>query len=596
MDTIAGHFEQEVDYRMKRCLLVGVSTTVIAGCAINPQTGQPEFSPAARTEFRSIFDSPDPCSNNDRNIAAIIGAGAGAVAGHYLGKSAAATVAGTGLGAIVGMMIGHAMDERRCNLYHIAQQYQMKLASAPIKAASVSAGNDEGDVVGLDVQMGGFDEEFLPGTATLTPRAREYLGKVADQYSPKTVATSLDAQARSGQTAQQNAAARNASQSAAAQRTLLIVGHTDERDNVTGADLASLSQARAKAVAEVFHQRGVPAANIAYQGAGDSLPIAPNGTVQGRSDNNRVEVVDVPGLDALSAYASNRSANPANFAVAHAASAGEAGLDDLHTGDAGMSGASMPTSAPNAAPTLTIAQTATTTHRATHRMTAHVDAPTADTMSGNATNNASSAQAATSSSERAAHAVGTTGGLGFDGNPLDKTGYRVNLGAAQDKSSMFSFVTAAHADTPVIVGSCLQDHPHASTPIRSLATNMPLRVEESLPGLYGQPWFGSQGDAAVALLRVYVPSDAAAPVPPVTAEIYRREGSGYAAAPVASFRNAPVNVYRGAEATLYRVFLHGSAQCVDLRVPMKSAAGKGLIVYPWNDAEYKAVVNFSSKG
>ncbi|MEM5312345.1 OmpA family protein [Paraburkholderia sp. JHI869] len=584
---------------MKRCILVGVSATAIAGCAVNPQTGQPEFSPAVKTELKSVFDNPDPCSNNDRNIAAFVGAGAGAVIGHYLGKNVAATVAGSGIGAIVGMMIGHAMDERRCNLYHIAQQYQMKLASAPIKAASINAANGEGDVVGLDVQMGGVDDEFLPCTATLTPRAKEYFGKVADQFNPKTVATSLDAQTRSGQNAQQNLVAQNVSQKAAAQRQLLVVGHSDERDNVPGADLARLSEARARAVAEVFRQHGVPASNIAYQGAGDSLPIAPNGTAQGRSDNNRVEVVDVPSLDALKAYASNRSANPANFAVAHQAGAGAADQDDLHTSDAAPSGASLPAPALAAVPALTPAQTASPTRKATRKKVARGEAPSADTMSGavkSAASSSASAQADASATARAANAAGGPGGFGFDGKPLGKTGYQVNLGAAQDKSSMLSFITAAHADTPVIIGSCLLDHPHASTPIRSLATNQPLKVEDSLPGLYGQPWFGSQGDAAVALLRVYVPSDAAAPVPPVTAEIYHREGSGYAAIPVARFSDAPVNVYRGADATLYRVFLHGSARCVDLRVPTKSAAGSGLVVYPWNDAEYKAVVNFSSKG
>ncbi|WP_310632171.1 OmpA family protein [Paraburkholderia sp.] len=584
---------------MKRCILVGVSTTVIAGCAVNPQTGQPEFSPAVKTEFKSVFDNPDPCSNNDRNIAAVIGAGAGAVLGHYLGKNAAATVAGTGLGAIVGMMIGHAMDERRCNLYHIAQQYQMKLASAPIKAASIDAANGQNDVVGLDVQMGGVDDEFLPGTATLTPRAKEYLGKVADQYNPKLVATSLDAQARNGQNAQQSAAAQSASQGAAAQRQLLIVGHSDERDNMSGPDLARLSEARAKAVAEVFRQHGVPAANIAYQGAGDSLPIASNGTAQGRSDNNRVEVVDVPSLDALKAYASNRSANPANFAVARQAEPGASGQDDLRTSDLAPTGASLTPPAPAAAQASTTTQTATATHKTTRKKIARSAAPSADTLSSAATSGvpgAASAQAVASTTARAGNSGGAAGGFGFDGKPLGTTGYQVNLGAASDKSSMFSFITAAHADTPVIIGSCLQDHPHTSTPIRSLATNQPLKVEDSLPGLYGQPWFGSQGDAAVALLRVYVPSDAAAPVPPVTAEIYRREGGGYAAAPIARFRDAPVNVYRGADATLYRVFLQGSAQCVDLRVPTKSASGSGLVVYPWKDAEYKAVVNFSSKG
>jgi hypothetical protein len=584
---------------MKRCILVGVSTTVIAGCAVNPQTGQPEFSPAVKTEFKSVFDNPDPCSNNDRNIAAIIGAGAGAVVGHYLGKNVAATVAGTGIGALVGMMIGHAMDERRCNLYHIAQQYQMKLASAPIKASSIDAANGQGDVVGLDVQMGGVDDEFLPGTATLTPRAKEYLGKVADQYNPKTFATSLDAQTRNAQNARQTAAAQSANQNAAAQRQLLIVGHSDERDNMSGPDLARLSEARAKAVAEVFRQHGVPAANIAYQGAGDSLPIAPNGTVQGRSDNNRVEVVDVPNLDALKAYASNRSANPANFAVARQADPGASGQDDWRTSDLAPTGASLTTPASLASNTPTTPQPAAAIHKVTRKKAVRAETTSADTTSNSAKSDvpgAPSAQAVASTSAHPANPVGAAGGLGFAGKPLPASGYQVNLGASRDKSSMFSFITDAHADTPVIIGSCLQDRPHASTLIRSLATNQPLKVEDSLPGLYGQPWFGSQGDAAVALLRVYVPSDAAAPVPPVTAEIYRREGSGYAVAPIARFRDAPVNVYRGADATLYRVFLQGSAQCVDLRVPTKSASGSGLVVYPWNDAEYKAVVNFSSKG
>jgi hypothetical protein len=162
-------------------VLVGISTTVIAGCAINPQTGQPEFSQSVKTEFKSVFDNPDPCSNNDRNIAAVSGAVAGAVIGHYVGKNVASTMVGTGIGLLLGGMIGHAMDERRCNLYHIAQQYQMKLASEPIKAGSVNAANDEGvsagDIVGLDVQMGGVDDEFLPGTARLTPRAKEYRPK-----------------------------------------------------------------------------------------------------------------------------------------------------------------------------------------------------------------------------------------------------------------------------------------------------------------------------------------------------------------------------------------------------------------------------------
>ncbi|WP_052420756.1 OmpA family protein [Paraburkholderia ferrariae] len=573
---------------MKRSLVVGISTTVIAGCAINSQTGQPEFSAAAKAEFTSVFDSPDPCSNNDRNIATVLGAGAGAILGHYIGKNVAGTVLGAGAGGLVGALVGHVMDQRRCNLYRIAQQYQMKLVSVPITAASVDVpvppGGKTDDTVGLDVQMGNPDDEFVPGTAILTPKAQEYLGKIAEQYNPKTLQAQLGPQAPAGQGG------------SVEQRQLLVVGHTDERDGVAGADLARLSEARARAVAEVFRQHGVPAANISYQGAGDALPIASNVTQEGRSDNNRVELVDVPNVPALKAYASNRSPNPANFAVAQTVPANQTALGGL--GAPGASGAyatdtGIGTAAPDAA-------AAAKPKAATMPVSSAGTQKTAHAASGNdqtaPAGSHASLPAKVAAAKPPAGPAQARAAFGFAGEPIGASGYQVNLGAPAEKSSMFSFITAAHADTPVIIGSCLQDHPHVSNPIRSLANNQPLKVGDSMPGLYGQPWFGNQGDAGIALLHVYVPSDGAAPIPPVTAEIYRKEGNGYAGKPLARFKDAPVNVYRGSSATLYRVFLNNGAQCVDLRVPTRSASANGLIVYPWNDEEYKALVNFSSKG
>ncbi|WP_322009414.1 OmpA family protein [Paraburkholderia sp. J12] len=584
---------------MKRSLVVGISTTLIAGCAINPQTGQPDFSPAAKAEFKSVFDSSDPCSNNDRNIGTVLGVGAGALLGHYLGKSTATTILGAGAGGLAGMLIGHAMDQRRCNLYRIAQQYQMKLVSAPITAASLDVPAPEGgkadQPVGLDVQMGNPDDEFVPGTAILTPKALEYLGKIADQYNPKAMQAQLGSQVPAGQSGVET-------------RQLLVVGHTDERDGVSGVDLARLSEARARAVAEVFRQHGVPAANISYQGAGDALPIASNGTQQGRSDNNRVEVVDVPTVNALKAYASTRTANPANFSVARAVPAGDAGQDALV---AAGSGTTVPAAAASAAQTagangasLAPAPAPETSAAAKPGVKAATASPAEKTKVARGSSGGDQAAlpakmvspvspvSRASSSSAQAKAMS-----GFNGEPIGANGYQVNLGASTEKSSMLSFITAAHADTPVIIGSCLQDHPHVSSPIRSLANNQPLKLEDALPGLYGQPWLGSQGDAGIALLHVYVPSDGAAPIPPVTAEIYRTNGNGaFDSKPLARYKDAPVNVYRGTHATLYRVFLNNGAQCVDLRVPVRSANANGLVVYPWNDEEYKALVNFSSKG
>ncbi|PTB17305.1 cell envelope biogenesis protein OmpA [Trinickia symbiotica] len=550
----------------KKLIALGVSTSVLAGCAINPQSGQPEFAPAVKTTFQSIFDSPDPCSSNDRNIGVLVGAGIGAIAGHYLGKNTGQTLAGAAAGALVGGLIGHAMDQRRCNLYRVAQQYNMKLASAPVTASglgiSPQAGSSANDTVGLDVQMGSQDDEFLPGTATLTPRSREYLAHIADQYSP----AALGPQATPAQKAQ------------FAQRHLLIVGHTDERDDASGAELAALSEARARAVAQVFAARGVPAANIEYQGAGDALPIVPNGTQNGHSDNNRVEVVDMPNLDYLARYAANRAANPANFTVAQQAADRphvSAGALDEQIGEASHT-------APAAA--LDSTHAATTTHPARKKAKSKLPPSTVDARS-------SSAPVAAASST--APAIST---FGFDGKPMNDAGYRVDLGAARENSSFFNFIRPANADTPVTIGSCLLDHPHVSTSIRNLATNQTLKVDDALPGLYGQPWFGDQGAAGIALMHVYVPRDGAAPIPPVTAEIFRRDDQGYSHEPIARFADAPVNVYRGSSATLYRVFLHGGAQCIDLRVPVKSAKADGIIVYPSDGKEYQAAGAFTSKG
>jgi outer membrane protein OmpA-like peptidoglycan-associated protein len=70
---------------------------------------------------------------------------------------------------------------------------------------------------------------------------------------------------------------------------LLIEGHTDNRG--VRADNATLSKARAQAVAQVLTAAGVPQTRITVAGKGDSQPIAENGSTRGRALNRRVEVV-----------------------------------------------------------------------------------------------------------------------------------------------------------------------------------------------------------------------------------------------------------------------------------------------------------------
>ena len=236
------------------------------------------------------------------------------------------------------------------------------------------------------------------------------------------------------------------------------MGHTDERDVGTGANLAQLSQQRARAVAEVFAAQGVPAGNIEYQGAGDTQPIASNATDQGRQDNARVQIVDLPNTQDLKQYASQRTANPANFITAHATAKANApdtqsdppfGMETIATAPAGNASAATSPHAVAASPNLPTLPVPKAVQSSSHRPTLN-------------------------SSQ-----------YGFEGTPLNPN-YQVNLGTSIDHS-VFDFMTAAHADTSVVIGSCLNDRPHESTEIKNLATGATLDLDEAVPGLYGQP-------------------------------------------------------------------------------------------------------------
>jgi OOP family OmpA-OmpF porin len=71
-------------------------------------------------------------------------------------------------------------------------------------------------------------------------------------------------------------------------QSLQVVGHTDSSGEEDYNQ--SLSEQRAKVVAEFLVSEGIEASNIETKGMGESLPIADNNTPEGREKNRRVEL------------------------------------------------------------------------------------------------------------------------------------------------------------------------------------------------------------------------------------------------------------------------------------------------------------------
>lgn len=67
-----------------------------------------------------------------------------------------------------------------------------------------------------------------------------------------------------------------------------VAGHTDS----VGSDAynQSLSERRARSVADFLATQGVPAEKLQVEGYGESQPVADNGTDEGRAKNRRVEL------------------------------------------------------------------------------------------------------------------------------------------------------------------------------------------------------------------------------------------------------------------------------------------------------------------
>jgi outer membrane protein OmpA-like peptidoglycan-associated protein len=198
--------------------------------------------------------------NTNKEKGAVIGAVGGAAAGAAIGKATGSTARGAIIGAAVGgaagAIIGHQMDQK-------AKQI---LASVP--GATVTRVG-EGLVVTFESGlMFDFDSDQLRA------EARKNLDNLA------------------------------ANLASFGDSKLMLVGHTD----AVGSDTynQTLSERRARAVANYLATQSVPWTRMASAGRGETEPIASNDTDDGRQQNRRVEIAVYAG-DQMKAEARSKS-------------------------------------------------------------------------------------------------------------------------------------------------------------------------------------------------------------------------------------------------------------------------------------------------
>ena len=180
-------------------------------------------------------------------IGGVGGAVAGALLGGLIGGKTGRIV-GAGIGGVAGAAVGYQMDKQ-------IKELKEQTAGSGVDVTET----DNGQAILVNLPDG---VTFDVGSYTLKPSFRETLDKVAQsliQYPNSLVD---------------------------------VYGHTDS----TGSDSfnQTLSENRARTVMNYLISKGVPAARIRSQGFGETMPVADNGTAEGRAKNRRVEIKIVP--------------------------------------------------------------------------------------------------------------------------------------------------------------------------------------------------------------------------------------------------------------------------------------------------------------
>lgn len=224
------------------------------------------------------------------NASVVTGAAVGAIAGAAackLNGSNNILLCAAG-GALAGAALGKVWDYRQQALAAAAEKHNFEISTTTLNTnnnryVTVSENQpkvNEENAMSAVLQDNGM---FATGSSKLNSDARDTLLDVAKAYTSEN-------------------------------KKILIIGHTDSSGS---AELNQrLSEKRARSVAKIFIDAGIPEQDIYYQGAGESRPVVANDSSSGRKENRRVEVVEADSEVSLVAYNIARTISKDNLRFA----------------------------------------------------------------------------------------------------------------------------------------------------------------------------------------------------------------------------------------------------------------------------------------
>ncbi|WP_300303380.1 OmpA family protein [Ferrovibrio sp.] len=447
------------------------------------------------------------------------------VGATILGALAGAMLAGKnnrGQGAVIGAAAGGAIG---ATASHFIKQRCQKIEEAKKRLYGVDLAAKE-----IEVKSAGIDWRTQPDQTTSDKKIDEGIATIIHSKSMFDVGSAEMSRAT------ENDMRTIAGAYAGTNNKVLIVGHTD---NSGGAEQnLALSERRAKAVANVFANAGIPRSNIYYKGAGETRPIGDNTTEEGRALNRRVEVVELQTESGVIAYEAKQDAN-INYMQRAAKSQ--------------------------------IARTTVTV--------APLPSPTAANVKSAPSSQPQHQKPAEANVEYAV-ALKPGTGIDFGGQPVNGKGVAVAsaVGDRARSSSTFSFVSRAFAssETAYTETSCLSDPNQKVGIMRSLATGEEVsrRTSAYMPGLYGTSWTQNLNGHLAGLSGVKVLRDGARVEEPPQMIVFKDYKPGDQVPTIKTPANA--RGFEGESGILYRVFMAEDAwpvRCMDL-VFDTSAPGK----------------------